>query len=172
MLGDGRWKWYPPGLLSLERQRHFSQMCSKKPEPYFPVHLRGSSDCAICASGVVLSSPQKHCSTLRAPHQPCQRPLKLQSLSLADCKTHKSQSLSFSQSVFLGEMFSLCDPLCTSPHTSLFPLFMTKVPSPPQYPHSISPQSLSLHLLPSTWKFFSLSPQINFLDIQNDLIFV
>lgn len=133
-------------------------------------HLRRSSDHAICLQVTCLPSLQEHCCILKALYQPHQGPLKLQSLSPTGWKTSpKSVPLAFPVSGF-EEVFSLCDPVCSS-LSQFSPVYSTC--------DSFLPQTKSPHLLPSTmWPSLSncavcfVNPQINFLDIQNDLIVI
>ena len=105
-----------------------AQMCSKKGNVSPSVSQGILKSCPqLQASGLLL-----HRSTTAsawAPHWPRDRLLKLQSLSSIGYKNLQySAPLIFLVNGF-GEVFSLCDPLCTA----LSPLSLTRALSPLQH---------------------------------------
>lgn len=113
-------------------------MYSKRGEPYFPVHPRGSLDPAVHYQVIHPPLPQEYCSSRWALLQPCLQTSKMPAskTSPAGCKNSwKSTPLIFPVIVF-GEVFSLCDPLCISLCLSVCLFFspLFSVCSPPEAP--------------------------------------
>ena len=144
VLRGGGGKCCLPAPLSPERQCHLSQMCSKKIQQSLSVSLRQSSGHTVCP-WVTCSPPLlEHCSTLCTSKTLVVEPRWLQKL------------MKISRSHFpngFGEVFSLCDPVCSS--LCLSPVSAARAPSPPQHPLFL-PQT-SPHLLPlMMWPLLSL----------------
>lgn len=97
--------------MSPERQRHLSQMHSKKWEPALPVHLRGSADHIFCTLGYLPSF-----STEAQQYPQGSSLVMLQTSKTSVCKPpyvikcHKSQPLTFSLSMALGQCFHCAIP--------------------------------------------------------------
>lgn len=172
MLRAGGDKWCLLALLSPERRLcecHLSEMHPKNSEQSLPMCVRWSSDSALCPRVAWLSSNSE-----LYPSQ-AHRPLKLQSLNPFGCKkSQKPAPLIFLANGF-GEVTSLCVSMCA-------PLSLTFLCDQGSHP-SASPAVCFFHKphlhtstflnvassLPLVLQVFLVSPQVNFLHIQNDL---
>ena len=105
--------------------------------------------------------------------------LKLQSLTSTGCKNSQSSSLLIFPANGFGKGFPMESPGAV-PSPSPSPLSVIRNPSLLQHPRCFSAQVTSLYLLPfmmCTLLFLSLCslfsrPQIIFLDVLNDMIFI
>ena len=138
-----------------------------------PVCLRKSTDRTVLSWGYLPAFSTAVPSGLHTSHV---ADLNLQSSSPTDCKNpwklapHVFLSQRLWESVFI--MWSLCAPLShLSLWTGLPPLHSTDDPVLPYHVcTSYLPWASSLHR--SSCAICSVSPQIDFLGIQNDLIFI
>lgn len=164
-------------LLSPERRLrecHLSQMHSKKSEQSLPMHVRLSADHALRLCVACLPSNQEQGSTLRALSKPSPQTFKTQVFKLLRLK----ELIKISRSRFPSQWFStsallVCIPMCST-LTFLCDQGSLLSAAPaicffhkPHLHTSYLPQCGLFS--PSSCAVRSVSPQVNFLGIQNDL---
>ena len=160
-------QWCLLALSFPERQCCLSQMHSTKGDFVSQGDPRDTQK-PLSASGLC-PPPREHLCACQALPWPCHRLLKLQTELRCLVKTCDNQPLLLSPSVVMGTCFSGAKP-CVLVSFSLYLLSLNATPFPLQRWQFFSPPN-RVSVPPAFHDVASFAPQIDFLGVQNDLIF-